>query len=104
MKSLEIEEVVVADTIEISNQALAATNNQTKMAEEMIARVNVLWSKAMPVHQTKTARLEEMTTRSIQIHQQKMEKRSALEEIKSRLSKVAIFDREELKSQVVKRA
>jgi len=64
---LDAEKITVADAIEISNQALAATNNQIKRAQEMIARADIFLSKDEAVHQTKTARLEEMPTKSIQI-------------------------------------
>ena len=85
---------MVANDIKISNQALTTAIDQIQRAKDIIARVNTLLSKADLVRQTKTAWLEEMTTRSIQIQQQEVEKRSALKEIRSRLAKVAIFDRE----------
>jgi len=45
LKSLEAEEITIADAIEISNQVLATANDQIKRAQEMIARANTLSPK-----------------------------------------------------------
>jgi len=76
--SLETKETVVADAIEILTQAFTAANDQIQRAKDMIAKGNTLLSKAELVRQIKTARLEEMAARSIQIQQQEEEKRTAL--------------------------
>ena len=51
----------------VSNKALDAARDQIKKAKEMIAKANFFLSKVDPVSQAKTIRLEEMTTKSIQI-------------------------------------
>jgi len=58
---------VVADAIEISNQALTASNDQIQRAKDMFTRVNTILSKAEQVRKTKTAPLEKMIARSIEI-------------------------------------
>ena len=55
LKSLKIEEVKIADAIEVSNNALASTNDQIKRAQQMIKRANFLLSKAELVRVVKTA-------------------------------------------------
>ena len=45
-----------------------------------------------------------MTTKSNQIQQLGIEKRSALEEVQSRLAKVTVLDMEELKPQAILKA
>ena len=66
---LETKETVVVDAIEILTQAFTAANDQIQRAKDMIAKANTLLSKAELVRQIKTARLEEMAARSIQIQQ-----------------------------------
>ena len=58
----------------------------------MIARTNLILSKVEPVCQAETVRLEEMIVESIQILHSSAEKKTALEEIKSCLEKMAAFN------------
>ena len=67
LKTLDAQEVEVSEAIVISGEALDAAKNQIKKAEEMIIRANIIFSKAEPMRQAETIRLEEMTTKSIQI-------------------------------------
>jgi len=52
LKSLEAEEITLVNAIEASNQALASANDQIENARQMIARVNILLSKAEPVRES----------------------------------------------------
>ena len=76
----------------VSSEALDAAKNQIKKAEEMIARDNLILSKADPVRQAKTISLEEMIAESIQIQHSTVEKKTTLEVIKSRLEKMVVFN------------
>ena len=60
-------------------------------------------SKTKQVREAETVQLEWMTARGIQVSQLEARKKLALEEVQSSLAKVIIFDREELKPQVVLR-
>ena len=87
LRSLEAEETVVADAIEISNQALTASNDQIQRTKDMFTRVNTILSKAEQVRKTELAPLEKMMARSIEIWQQVVEKKSILKGIRSRLQR-----------------
>ena len=76
----------------VFSETLDAAKNQIKKVEEMIARANIILSKAKPVRQAETILLEEMTAKSIQIQHLGVEKRTALEEIKSHLEQLAAFN------------
>ena len=51
----------------ISSEALDAARDQIKKVNEMIAKANLILSKAEPVSQAKAIYLEEMTAESIHI-------------------------------------
>jgi len=70
----------------------------------MTTRANAIISRVELVRKAETARLEELTTESIQIQLSGAEKRTTLEEIKSHLEKVIAFNREELKLQAMLKA
>ena len=49
----------------VSNEAYDAAKNQIQKAKEIIAKANIILSKAEPVSQDETSHLEEMTVESI---------------------------------------
>ena len=67
----------------------------------MIAKANLFLFKTELVSEAEAIRLEEITTERIQIQQSEVEKRTALEELKSRMETTAAFNREELKPQAL---
>jgi len=87
LKTLDAREVDVTEMMVISGEVLDAANTQLKQAEKMIARANAIISRVETVRKVETARLEEITAESIQIQLLGVEKKAALEEIKSRLEK-----------------
>jgi len=93
LKSLEAREAEVAEAMVVFSEALYAARDQIKKVKEMIAKANLILSKAESVSQAEAIRLEEMTTESIQIHHSGVEKRTALEELKSQLETMAAFNR-----------
>lgn len=60
-------------------------------------------SKTELVNTAEAAQMKLLTTKSIQVQQHEVEKRTALAEIKSRLAQMVAFNREELKSQATAR-
>jgi len=77
----------------VSSESLDVARDQIKKAKEMIAKANLILSKAEPVSQAKTIYLKEMTVKSIQIQHSSAEKRTALEEFKSHLETMTLFNR-----------
>ena len=53
LKSLEAENIKIADVIDASNNALADAKEQLEKAEAMIKRANLLLSRAGPVRTEK---------------------------------------------------
>ena len=69
--------------------------DQIKKAKEIIAKANLILSKAELVSHAKTIHREKMMAESIQIQHLGAEKRTALEEFKTCLEMMAAFNREE---------
>jgi len=98
---LEALEAEVTEAMAVSTEALDAVRDQIKRAKEMIAKANLFLFKTELVSEAEAIRLEEITTERIQIQQSEVEKRTALEELKSRMETTAAFNREELKPQAL---
>jgi len=74
LKSLEAENIKIADVIDASNNALADAKEQLEKAEAMIKRANLLMSRAGPVRAEETARLEQLSAQSDQVLKLEAEK------------------------------
>ena len=58
LKSLETRKIKIGDAIGASNSALLDVEDKIEKAKEMIKRVNLLLSKAEPVHLEEIAWME----------------------------------------------
>ena len=98
LKSLEIRKVEIGDAIDASNSAFLDTEDKIEKAKEMIKKVNLLLSKAEPVHLEEIAQLEQLKAQNDEVLQQELAQRATLIEIEARLSQTASFNEAELRS------
>jgi len=101
IKWLEIEENDVAEAVEVSQQKIIASSKEIATTRQMIKKVQEILARAEQMHATETAKLTLLTTRSVHIQEQEVEKAWELEETKAHFVEMVNVAKEELKKQVV---
>ena len=101
---MEAEENKIADSIKVSTQKLASTNEEINKARQMVARAQAILGMAELAHYVETNKLIMLIARSICVQELEAKKAPELELARTHLAEMANIDREVLKQQTIARA